>query len=138
MGKSPKKLFETNLLYLAQTSGSVESIHMFLTRAGDELGRISRITRQTLSFHWDTRLPIAIDVGELLAGVIELFEKSAAARHIRVILDRQPTLTIYGYPGQLSQVLGNLVRNASEAAQPETDIVVGCGPSIAGGAKARA
>jgi hypothetical protein len=81
MGKSPENLFETNLLYLAQTSGSVESIHMYLARAGAELGRISRITRQTLSFHRDTHLPIAIDVGELPAGVVELFEKFAAARH---------------------------------------------------------
>ena len=123
----------TNLLYLAQTSGSVEAIHMYLARAGDELGRISRITRQTLSFHRDTHLPIAIDVGELLAGVVELFEKSAAARRIRVILERQPTLTIYGYPGQLSQVFGNLVRNASEAAQPESDIVVRVRPYHRGG-----
>lgn len=114
----------TNLLYLAQTSDSAEKIHRYLSSAGDELARISRITRQTLSFHRDTRMPVAIDVGNLLAEVIELFEKSAAARRIRVVFDRQPTLTIYGYPGQLSQVFGNLVRNAAEAARPETDVVV--------------
>jgi signal transduction histidine kinase len=114
----------TNLLYLAQTSNSLEKIRTYLASAGDELSRISRITRQTLSFHRDTRIPVAIDVGDLLADVIELFEKSAAARRIRVIFDRRPTLTIYGYPGQLSQVFGNLVRNAADAAAVETDVVV--------------
>jgi len=114
----------TNLLYLAQTSPSVESIRKYLASAGDELSRISRITRQALSFHRDTQMPVAIDVGNLLAEVIELFEKSSAARRVRVVFDRQPTLTIYGYPGQLSQVFGNLVRNAAEAARPETAVVI--------------
>lgn len=114
----------TNLLYLAQNSHSVETIHKYLSSASDELARISRITRQTLSFHRDTLMPVAIDVGSLLADAIELFEKSAASRRVRVIFDRKPTLTIYGYPGQLKQVFGNLIRNAAEAAQPGTDIVV--------------
>lgn len=114
----------TNLLYLAENSSSVEAMRRYMSSAGHELARISRITRQTLSFHRDTHLPVAIDVGNLLADVIELFEKSAAARRIRVVFDRQPTLTIYGYPGQLSQVFGNLVRNAAEAAHPDTAVVV--------------
>ncbi|HTV14666.1 MAG TPA: ATP-binding protein [Acidobacteriaceae bacterium] len=113
-----------NLLYLAQKSGSLDSIHGWLASAGIELDRISRITRQTLSFHRDTHTPVAIDVGKLLADVVELFEKSAASRHVRVVFDRQPTHAVHGFPGQLSQVFGNLVRNAAEAATPNTDVVV--------------
>lgn len=114
----------TNLLYLAQDSNSLESVSQYLANANEELARISRITRQTLSFHRDTRVPVAIDVGSLVADVIDLFERSAAARRVRVIYDRQPTLTIHGFPGQLSQVFGNLVRNAAEAARPDTDICI--------------
>ncbi len=114
----------TNLLYLAQSSGSVETIQSYLSRANEELARVSRITRQTLSFHRDTRVPVAIDVGKLVGDVVELFEKSASARRIRVVFERQPTLEIHGYPGQLSQVFGNLVRNAAEASRPDTDVVV--------------
>lgn len=114
----------TNLLYLAQSSGSPGAIYGYLASANEELARISRITRQTLSFHRDTHQPVAIDVGNLLSDVIELFEKSAAARRIRVVFERQPTLAVYGFPGQLSQVFGNLVRNAAEAARPNTDVVV--------------
>ncbi len=114
----------TNLLYLAQASPSMETIRAYLTQADEELARISHITRQTLSFQRDTHMPTPIDIGNLVGDVIELFEKSAASRRIRVILDRQPTLTIYGYPGQLSQVFGNLVRNAAEASRPDTDVFV--------------
>ncbi|MGC2637211.1 MAG: response regulator, partial [Acidobacteriaceae bacterium] len=114
----------TNLLYLAQVSSSVEVIHQYLASAEEELARIARITRQTLAFHRDTQMPVAIDVGELVRDVIELFETTAAARRIRVIFERKPTLTIYGYPGQLSQVFGNLLRNAADAAQPDTAVVV--------------
>jgi two-component system, NtrC family, sensor kinase len=114
----------TNLLYLALGSDSVESIQSHLSQAMQELNRVSHITRQTLSFHRDTHVPIPIDVGNLVADVVGLFEKSAASRHIRVVLDQRPTLSIYGYPGQLSQVLGNLVRNATEAARPGTEVMV--------------
>lgn len=114
----------TNLLYLAQVSTSVETIQAYLANATEELARIARITHQTLTFHRDTQTPVAIDVGDLVGDVIELFEKSAAARRIRVVFDRQPALTIYGYPGQLSQVFGNLLRNAAEAAHPDTAVMV--------------
>lgn len=114
----------TNLLYLAQDSSSVETIREYLSSANEELARISRITRQTLSFHRDTLTPIAIDIGDLVADVISLYEKSAASRRIRIVFHHQPTLTIYGYPGQLRQVFGNLVRNAAEAASPDTEISI--------------
>jgi signal transduction histidine kinase len=114
----------TNLLYLAQTSSSPNTIQQFLASASEELARISRITRQTLSFHRETLTPVAIDVGSLIATVIDLFEKLAASRRVRIVLDRRPALTIYGYPGQLRQVFGNLVRNAAEAARPDTEICI--------------
>jgi len=123
----------TNLLYLAHASLSVETIHRYLESANSELARISRVTKQTLSFHRDTRAPEAIDVGNLVADVVDLFQKSAVTRHIRVAFDSRPTLTIYGYPGQLGQVFGNLVRNAAEAAPPDSEISVRVRPVHRGG-----
>lgn len=114
----------TNLLYLAEAAPSLDAVRRYLATANDELARISRITRQTLSFHRDTRAPVAIDIGSLVEDVIDLFKKSAASRRIRVGFDRQPTPEIYGFPGQLVQVFGNLVRNAAEAARPNTEICI--------------
>lgn len=114
----------TNLLYLAQGSPSLDEVRGYLEQANEELRRISHITRQTLSFQRDTHFPLAIDVGSLISDVVALFEKSAALRRVRVVLDRQPTLVIYGFPGQLRQVFGNLVRNAMEAARPDSQVTI--------------
>jgi signal transduction histidine kinase len=114
----------TNLLYLAQSAASLDAVQGYLTKANEELARISRITRQSLSFQRDTHLPVPINVGNLVADVVELFEKTAAARRVRVICDARPALAIYGFPGQLSQVIGNLVRNAVEASHAGGQVVV--------------
>jgi two-component system, NtrC family, sensor kinase len=123
----------TNLLYLSRGADSLETVHRYLESADNELARISRVTRQTLSFHRDTDVPVAIDISNLLGTVIDLVEKSASSRRIRVVFERQPTLTIYGYPGQLRQVFGNLVRNAAEASQPDTEICVRVRPIFRAG-----
>ena len=47
----------TNLIYLAGSSTSLESIQGFLSHANEELARISRITKQSLAFHRDSRRP---------------------------------------------------------------------------------
>lgn len=114
----------TNLIYLAGRTPSIEGVKDLLAHADFELARIARITKQSLSFHRDTQVPIAIDVGELVADIVGLFEKTAASRRVHLICDRKSTPPIYGFPGQLSQVFGNLVRNAAEASTPETSVVV--------------
>lgn len=114
----------TNLLYLAVNSNSLESIHTLLNHASSEVDRIARITRQTLSFQRDTQHPVVLDVGDLVSEVVSVYEKSASARRVSVVCQRKPTLAIFGFPGQLSQVFSNLVRNAAEAAPHDTPVVV--------------
>jgi two-component system, NtrC family, sensor kinase len=114
----------TNLIYLAGRSGSIDDVQDLLRHADVELARIARITKQSLSFHRDTQVPVAIDIGNLVADIVALFERSAASRRVRLVYDRKPTSPIYGFPGQLSQVFGNLVRNAAEASAPETAVAI--------------
>jgi signal transduction histidine kinase len=114
----------TNLLYLAGTSNSLANIHELLAHATGEVDRMARITKQTLSFQRDTQHPLAIDVGELVADVVAVYQKSAKARRVRVVCNLRPTLTIHGFPGQLSQIFSNLVRNAAEAAPQGSEVVV--------------
>ncbi len=114
----------TNLLYLAGTANSPESIKGLLAHATEEVDRIARITKQTLSFQRDTQHPLVLDVGELVSEVVSVYQKSAIARRVKVVCQRQPTLAIRGFPGQLSQIFNNLVRNAAEAAPQGTEVVV--------------
>ncbi|MGC2162176.1 MAG: ATP-binding protein, partial [Silvibacterium sp.] len=114
----------TNLLYLAERTDSLESMRDFVHCANDELERISRITKRSLAFHRDTQIPVAVDVGALLTEVISLFEKFAAARRVQFVFDCRFILTLYGFPGQLSQVFSNIVRNATEAAPPNSQVAI--------------
>lgn len=114
----------TNLIYLAQASDSLEVVQGFLTHANEELARIARITRQTLAFHRDSRDPVALDVGQLVCEVVSLYQRSAAARRVRIVCDSRPTPAIFGFHGQLCQVFGNLIRNAAEAAPLGGHVIV--------------
>ena len=114
----------TNLIYLARSSDSVEVTAPLLESAAKELDRISRITKQTLSFHRDTERPVEIDLGDLLAEVIAMVERAAAVRRVRVILQKRSAEKISGFPGQLAQVFGNLMRNATEVSSPGSQVIV--------------
>jgi two-component system, NtrC family, sensor kinase len=118
-----------NLIYLASCADRVEDMHQFLQQANTEVARISRITKQSLSFHRDTQYPVPLDVGSLVSEVVSLYGKLADTRQVRLLYEHSPTLTIHGFPGQLSQVFGNLVRNAAEAAPPGSDVNVRVRPS---------
>lgn len=118
-----------NLIYLASSASRIEDIHQFLEQANSEVARISRITKQSLSFHRDTQYAVPLDVGGVLEDVVALYRKLAETRKVRLVYDRAPTLSVYGFPGQLSQVFGNLVRNATEAAPPGTNVNIRVRPS---------
>ena len=114
----------TNLLYLARTSNHLESIQQFVAHASSEVERIARITKQSLSFQRDTQLPLVLDIGELVEDVVGVYQRTASARRVKVVCHRRPTLAIRGFPGQLSQIFSNLVRNAAEAAPQGSEVVV--------------
>jgi len=105
----------TNLIYLAQTTAARPDVQTFLESASQELERIARITRQSLAFHRDTTNAVAVDIASVVGDVVALYEKFASPRSIDLHYEHQPTLAIYGFPGQLRQVFGNLIRNAIEA-----------------------
>ncbi len=114
----------TNLIFLARSSNDSAVVQDLLSRASSELDRIGRITKQSLAFHRDTKMPTPIDVGTLLSDVISMYQRSSSARQVRLVLDACPASPVYGFAGQLSQVFGNLVRNAAEAAPFNSDVVV--------------
>ncbi len=122
----------TNLLYLARSTDEVQDIQQHLERASSELERISRITRQTLSFHRDTQRPVLINLAELIADVIALYERIALAKQVRLKFDVQTTPRIHGFPGQLTQVFANLLRNAIDASPASSEVTVRLRPLFGG------
>jgi two-component system, NtrC family, sensor kinase len=123
----------TNLLYLAQTSNSQESVHEMMDRAAREVDRISRITRQSLSFHRDTQNPVEIEIDDLLREVLRMMERFAAAHRVHLKYECRGSRKMMGSPGQLNQVLSNLIRNAAEAAPEDSEVIVRVSQVVRGG-----
>src|SRR6185312_7070727 len=67
---------------------------------------------------------VPVDLGELAAHAVEDARVTAAGRSVRLYVD-EPPVTATGDPGQLGQVLANLLRNAVIHTPAGTTIEVG-------------
>ncbi len=113
----------TNLIYLLQGSlHQPEIAQKYIDSAEKELERVSRISRQILSFNRESAVPIEIPISDLIDDVLALNNRSLVDRAIRVRKEWDSTQTIQGFPAQLRQVFSNLVRNAIEASSHAGEI----------------
>jgi PAS domain S-box-containing protein len=106
----------TNTFYLLQMHPSLdEEARYYAQLAEQELGRISHITKQTLSFYREHQRAVRISISELLDDVLSLQERSAQTNTIS--FDRRYTTKgeCLGFPAELKQVFMNLISNAIQA-----------------------
>jgi signal transduction histidine kinase len=82
-----------NALYLLQTAvkDNPEAALQYVRTAQTEIDRVSHITRQTLAFYRDTDQPEAVDVGELIRELMDVY--AGKARVEGVALDRREEST---------------------------------------------
>jgi len=106
----------SNLLYLLEIDqDSGEKRAEYLKLAQKELSRVVQISRQTLSFSRETSAPIHLQVAELLEEVLELYGRRIAGKNIRVIRQYESAEDVIAFPGEMRQILSNLLANAIEA-----------------------
>lgn len=109
----------TNLLYLlGEEQGLSETGQGYLKMARRELERVAQISRQTLNFARETAGPQRARLDELMEEVLSLYSRRIAEKHLHVDrrYDCREEATVY--PGEMRQVLSNLVTNAVEASSP--------------------
>jgi PAS domain S-box-containing protein len=112
-----------NLVYIAKASpGTPPVVVEHLTLAEQELERVAHITRQTLGFYRESSTPESIEVPALIDQVLALFSNKLHVKNITVTRDFGECKPILGMPGELKQVLSNLISNAAEAAGPNGNI----------------
>ena len=106
----------TNLLYLLgeerELSGSARS---YLALAQKELSRVGQISRQTLNFSRETTGPVRARIDELLEEVLSLYSRRMMEKNLRVERQYNCPEEAFVYPGEMRQVLSNLITNAVEA-----------------------
>lgn len=106
----------TNVFYLLRDHPSLDAeARNYARLAEQELARISHITRQTLSFYRESAQAIPVSIATLLDEILEFQASQIQAG--KIIVDRRYRSEgmVQGFPGELKQVLLNLISNAIEA-----------------------
>jgi signal transduction histidine kinase len=106
----------TNLLYLMRMEAATEPMRSYLQMAEQELARVTEITKHTLRFYREPHQPKNIDLVGVLDSILTLYNSRLLAAEVKVKREyRQPTIMIHSSPGELRQVIANLVGNAIDA-----------------------
>lgn len=105
-----------NLLYLAQLEpGLPEQTVDYLRSAERELARVVQISKQTLSFHRESSQPTSILMSDLMEEVVDLYSRRISGKHLDLVREYTSVAGLNALPGEIRQVLSNLVTNAIEA-----------------------
>ncbi|HUQ49172.1 MAG TPA: ATP-binding protein [Terriglobales bacterium] len=115
----------TNIIYLLQHSlkGNADASN-YLNIAEVELERVSRITKQTLSFHRDSSKPIKVSLSEMIESVLVLYNPQLRERDISLDTRFDSPGHVEAFPGQLRQVFSNLIANAIDASPMKGKLVI--------------
>jgi len=105
----------TNLVYLAKTAAVSEPTKTFLVQAEQELSRVSHLAKQTLGFYRESSGAARITIGSLLPSLLSVFSSKTRnkAIHIKTEIRQDPTILVM--PGEIRQVLANILSNSIDA-----------------------
>jgi PAS domain S-box-containing protein len=106
----------TNLIFLTRTAGGVNAEgENFLAIAEEELKRAVHITKQTLGFYRDNTFPTRFDVAQAVDDVLSLYARRIEAKGVHVRREYSGSTQMVGIPGEIRQVVSNLLANAVDA-----------------------
>jgi signal transduction histidine kinase len=110
----------TNLIYLALTDDSLpEQTRAYLVTAQEQLGRLSNISRLTLSFARTQGTERVIPPAEVVDNVLYIFRHKMQATQMEVCVEPQTQAQVRLYVDELQRILTNLIANALDAAPKE-------------------
>lgn len=113
-----------NLIYLARHAPPAET-EKYLDLADQEIRRVSIIANQTLRFHKQALKPQAATAADLFSTVMSIYEGRLRNAHVSVEKRFRTDRAVTCFPGDIRQVLNNLVANALEAMPLGGRLVIG-------------
>ena len=105
----------TNLIYLAEHSGTLADAREYLQTAGRELRRVAAITNQTLRFHKQATSPQEITAEQLFESVLSIFHGRTLNSRVTTRERTRARVPVRCFEGEIRQVISNLVSNALDA-----------------------
>ena len=107
-----------NLVYLiSHSEEATPEIAELARTASSEVERVVKISRSSLAFFRHTNTPEPTDLMAAAESVRALLVVIFAGKNVRVEIEGHGDLVVEALPGELRQVLLNLIRNACEATQ---------------------
>lgn len=107
----------TNVMSLLEQSTLMDpQDHELVKTAIDELGRVNRLTQQSLRFYRESVSATTVNIVEEIESVLELYAKRITAKNITVTKQyRANGASIDSHPGEIRQIFSTLLINALEA-----------------------
>jgi PAS domain S-box-containing protein len=112
----------TNLVYIARQTDELEEVRTLLIQAEEELGRIAHITRQSLGFYREITSATLYNPSEIIRDVSEFYRPRAQSQGIRLAILSEVETDILGIPGEIRQVISNLIANSIDASSTGSQI----------------
>jgi signal transduction histidine kinase len=120
----------TNLLFLAKLDSSVTGDTKNLLELADkELQRLSHIAARSLKFYRQRTAPAETQIDELLDSVLFFHERDIKTRNVTLERRYRPAPAILCQPGEIQQVLTNLIGNALDALPRPGRMIVAVRPA---------
>lgn len=111
-----------NLTYLLRHDQSLShEASEYLSLIDSELSRVAHLTRQTLRFYRDTNAPSMVNLADEVRQVVSLYQRHLDAKSLRVDCELSDT-AFRGFPGEVKQVISNLITNAVDAAPDASEL----------------
>lgn len=105
-----------NLWYLlGQEEELSESGHAQLKLLGEELGRVTHITKQTLEFYREGKTAAPFELADPINAAVKLFSRKAEVVGARIETRFRTSAAMFGFAGEMRQVFANLIGNSLEA-----------------------
>jgi PAS domain S-box-containing protein len=104
-----------NLVYLARAEEDMQKVRRHLAEADRELQRIAHITRQSLGFYRENSSAALFRPDLVTRDVFDFYSFRAAQAHITLHVNIKTEQKAWGNPGELRQVISNLLVNSLDA-----------------------
>ena len=104
-----------NLIYLARGEDDIQKIRRHLAEADRELQRIAHITRQSLGFYRENSSASLFRPDVVIREVFDFYSFRAAQARVSLHVNIKTEQKAWGNPGELRQVISNLLANSLDA-----------------------
>ena len=105
----------TNLLFLLEHEELSGDGKQYLATAQRELSRVAQISAQALGYYRSHGEPAWFSMAAILDDALALHDNRCKTLGVEVSRDYEPAPNIYSHPGELRQVMVNLIGNALDA-----------------------